>query len=185
MFAFSHHVTFPSQICLHFPLIHRQFVLIFSSFWLLFHSFSPLFASLGLQGRQDRPKIGTRAAQEPPRSSPETPRAAQDRPKTPPRAPQDSQGLPETDLVSFWLPFAYFWLPFCLHFASFWLLFGISLGYFPAARLQHSNDIPTTFLQHSYLFVWPFHINCSFSPSNPKVGPIKGGGGISPAGRPK
>ena len=40
------------------------------------------------------------------------------------------------------------------------------LDYFFAACLQHSNDHPTTFLLHSSLFVWPFHVTCSFRPAS-------------------
>ena len=40
------------------------------------------------------------------------------------------------------------------------------LDYFSAACLQHSNDLPTTFLLHSSLFVWPFHVTCSFRPAS-------------------
>ena len=71
-----------------------------------------------------------------------------------------------------------------------WDIFGIILGYIPAACLQHSNSIPRAFLQHSYSTPAAFVSTCltfldnfKLSPSDPKAGPIKGGGGKSPAGR--
>ena len=148
MFACFHHLAFTLPVSLHFLFILTPLPLLFGSFCLPWAS----------QGRQDRPKIATRAAQEPPRSSPETPRAAQDRPKTSSRSPQDRPKIAlrppraAQDRFGFLLaPFPFLLAPSWLHLAPFWLVFLIILGYIPAACLQHPNGIPTAFLQHSSL----------------------------------
>ena len=134
------------------------------------------------QGRQDRPKIATRAAQEPPRSSPETPRAAQDRPKNPPKTPKGCRR-------QIWLLFGSLLLPFGSRFGFILLLFGCFLTLFRSTFQQHAYSIPTTFPQHSYsILLYLIRLSrllAAFRPAIQSQAPFRGGGGKSPAGRPQ
>ena len=139
MFACFHHLAFPSPVSFYFLFILTPFSLLFSSF-------CPSWAP---QGRQDRPKIATRAAQDPPRSSPETPRAAQDHPKTPPKSAPRLPRTAEHGFCSFLAHFCFLLAPvlasFCFFFVVFYHYFEVLSNSMPTAFQQHSRNIPTAF----------------------------------------